>query len=224
MSNTHLYVLFDREDLDEVLAMTWREFQKKVEWNAGETRDFLLENVLSEEYEKKVDAVLTRKTVRETFRLCACHFDFLMSLLEITNICDTVTIPKRNYDFGEDIFSCAALGYQRGELTFLSLVSAFDLHLGWVGLDKFLAPAVTEAILEQPAKLMLPRLPKAQPGVECGRGNGLNVADTRRFMTFLKRAWDEEWPEIRSCEVAERLTEVIRCDFSKPCIFHWFEC
>lgn len=225
MSNTHVYKIFDREELDHVLAMTWRQYQKQMKWTARETRHFLLENALSEEYGNNVDAMLSGKTVRQTFRFCDGHFYFLMSLLENMNNYYSVTIPKRNYEFGEEIFSCAALGYQRGELSFPSLLAAFDLHLGWVTLDEYLDPAVAAAILELPVKAMLPRLPSAQPGKDCGGGNGLNVADTRRFMTFLTRAWDEDWPEIRSSEVAGLLFHTIRDGvWAKPCIFHWLEC
>lgn len=225
MSNTHLFCLFERAELDHVLAMTWRQFQKKMKWNSRDTRNFIVENALSEEYASKVDAVFSEKTVRQTFRFCGSHFYFLMSLLENTNNCCTVTIPKGNYEFGEEIFSCAALGYQRGELSFPSLVAAFNLHLGWVTLDEYLAPAIAAAILELPMKAMLPRLPDAQPGKDCGGGNGLNVADTRRFMTFLTRAWDGDWPEIRSSEVAGLLFHTIRdAAWAKPCICHWFEC
>ena len=114
MSNIHEYVVFDRQKLDPALALHWPAFEKDhPDWNQWKSaKDFLVEWALDESHHGSVDAILATKTVRATMALSDSPFSFLYGLLDEKGLVDChVDIDKGEYDYGDDIVSCAGAAF-----------------------------------------------------------------------------------------------------------------
>ena len=237
MSNTHEYVVFDRAKLDPAMALRWPAFEKKYPgWGQWESaRQFLVEWGLGESHSGSVDAILARKTVRGTLALSDDPFAFLRAVLDEKGLSACgVEVEKGDYDYGDDIVSCAGAAFTRGDLSLASLTAVYHLHASRVDPSEVLLPEVASAVQEQPGSPpMLPGLPDMMPA----GADGIGVSQARRVIDFLLRAWRERWPlqaegqvprageSIRSCEVADGLAQALRNRrLSKPCMFRWYEC
>ncbi len=237
MSNTHEYVVFDRAKVDPALAMKWPVFEKAYpkwfQWSSA--RDFMVEWGLDESEIERVDEILARKTVRQTTAGTGYGFGFLDMLLCEKGLTECViSIKKGDYDYGDELVSCAGAGFLRGDLSLASLTAVYHLHASRVDPWVVLPPDVAQAVGAQPRpRPMLPGLPNFIP--DCG--NGLGISQARRAIEFLIRAWKESWPlhaegqapgdgrTIRSTDVAGRLVQALRKrKLSKPCIYRWYEC
>lgn len=236
MSNTHEYVVFDRAKLDPALALKWPAFEKAYpQWFQWESaRDFLVEWGLGETHIGIVDDILARRTVRWTLLLSDDPFHFLWAILNEKELWDCyIEIEKWDYDYGDDIVSCAGAGFVRGELSLASLTAVYHLHASCVDPSQVLTPDVASVVKGQPGPLpILPGLPDLMPP----GADGIGVAQARRVIDFLLRAWREWWPlyakgqtprnreTIRCCEVAVGLAQALRKRrLAKPCIFRWYE-
>jgi hypothetical protein len=240
ISNIHEYVIFDRVRVDPILAMRWPEFDETYpgwsQWDSS--RDFLVEWAIMEEHIERVDEILAHKTLRATLPLCGGPFCFLHSILNEKDLheCD-VDIEKGDYDYADDIVSCAGAGFIRGDLSLASLTAVYDLHAVRVDLFAILPADVANAVLNQPERHpMFPRMPHMTSDLaECGV-DGIGVVQARRVIEFLLRAWREQWPlhgvdqaprngeSIRSCVVAEKMAKALRKrTLAKPCMFRWYE-
>jgi hypothetical protein len=190
---------------------------------------------LGESETDSVDAILARKTVRGTLALSDDPFAFLRALLDEKRLsAGGVDVEKGDYDYADDIVSCAGVAYTCGNLSLASLTAVYHLHASRIDPTEILPPAVAHAVLAQPeAPAMIPGLPNMMPP----GADGIGVAQTRRVIAFLLRAWREQWPikagdqappegmSIRSCVVADGLFQVFRqCRLTKPCMFRWYEC
>ncbi len=238
MSNTHEYVVFDRARFDPAIAMRWPAFEKAYPgWNSwGSAREFLAEWALDDESQiEAVDDILARKTVRATLAMCDAPFYFLWAVLESKNLWDCgVDVEKDDYDYADDIVSCAGAAFVRGDLSMASLTAVYHLHASRVDPSEVLLPDVAHAVLGQSGPPpMLPGLPDMMPV----GGDGIGVSQTRRVIDFFLRAWREQWPltaegqpprkgdSIRSCDVADGLAQsLLNNRLSKPCMFRWYEC
>ncbi len=236
MSNTHEYVIYDRAKLDPAIAMRWPAFEKAYgcgQWDSA--KDFLVEWALDDESQiDSVDEILTRKTVRATLAMSDDPFHFLWAILGSGLSACTVDVGKGDYDYGNDIVSCAGAAFARGDLSLASLTAVWNLHADSVDPAAVLLPEVANAVLAQPRPTpMLPGLSKMMDGY----GKGIGVSQSRRVIDFFLRAWRERWPlqaegqtprngeSIRSCVVANGLAKALRKrHLAKPCMFRWYEC
>ena len=238
MSNIHEYVVFDRAKLDPALAMRWPAFEKAypgwVQWESA--KDFLVEWALDDKSQiDSVDEILARKTVRATLAMSDDPFLFLLAILDEKGLsaCE-VEIERGDYDYGDDIVSCAGAAFARGDLSLASLAAVCHLHASRLDPAVVLLPDVTSAVQGQPSSpTMLPGLSDMMPA----GADGIGVSQARRVIDFFLRAWRERWPlqaegqtprngeSIRSCAVANDLVQALRNRrLSKPCMFRWYEC
>ncbi len=238
MSNTHEYVIFDRAKLDPALAMRWPAFEKAYpgwgQWASA--REFLVEWALDDQSQiDSVNEILARKTVQATMAMSDDPFQFLLMLLDSKALAACgVDIGKRDYDYGDDIVSCAGAAFARGDLSLSSLTAVCDLHASRVDPAEVLLPDVASAVQAQPGPPpMLPGFSDMMPE----GADGIGVSQARRAIDFFLRAWRESWPlqaegqtprngtSIHSCAVADGLAKALRkCRLSKPCMFRWYEC
>ncbi len=180
MSNLHEYFVFDRAKLDPALALRWPAFEKAHpgwnQWNSA--KDFLVEWALDESQHGSVDAILATKTVRVTMALSDSPFSFLYGLLDEKGLTTcSVEIDKGDYDYGDDIVSCAGAAFTRGELSLASLTAVCDLHASQVDPTEVLPPAAATAIQSQPKpSAMLPGWPDLMPT----GADGIGVAQARK--------------------------------------------
>jgi len=238
MSNIHEYVIFDRAKVDPALTMRWPEFDQTYPgWCVWESaREFLIESVLNEAQIGHVDEIFARKTLRATLRMSDGPFSFLHAILFEKKLWEChVEINFGDYDYGDDIVSCAGAGYIRGDLSLAALTAVCALHANRVRFADVLPYDVGIAVLEQAEPpLILPGLPgmKEDEGADC-----IGVSQSRRVIAFLLQAWRERWPlhgegqkprknrTIRSCAVANDLVKALRKRrLIRPCMFRWFEC
>ena len=238
MSNTHEYVIFDRGKLDPALALRWPAFEKAYpgwgQWASA--KEFLVEWALDDQSQiDSVDEILARKTVRATLAMSDDPFHFLRTVLDSKGLSACgVDIEKGNYDYGDDIVSCAGAAFARGALSLASLTAVYHLHASRVDPAEVLPPDVASAVQAQPEPPpVLPGLSDMMPE----GGDGIGVSQARRAIDFFLRAWRERWPlqaegqtprngeSIRSCAVAGGLAQALRKrHLSKPCMFRWYEC
>lgn len=237
MSNTHEYVVFDRAKLDPALAMRWPAFDKAYPgWGQWESaRDFLVEWGLSESNVALVDEIIARKTLRTTMLLDENPFHILWAILDSKGLSECgVDVDKGDYDYGEDIVSCAGAAFARGDLSLASLAAVCQLHASRLDPAETLLPDVAKALQGHPAPP--PMLPGFSDMMPAG-ADGIGVSQARRVIDFFRQAWRERWPlqaegqtprngeSIRSCAVADSLAKALRNRrLSKPCMFRWFEC
>lgn len=236
MSNTHEYVVFDRAKLDSAIAMRWPAFEKTygfIQWNSAKA--FLVEWALNDQSQiDAVDEILARKTVRATLAMSDDPFHFLWAILDSKGMsaCN-IDVGKEDYDYANDIVSCAGAAFARGDLTLASLTAVYHLHASWVDPAEVLLPDVARAVMGQPRpRPMLPGFPDMMPTY----GDGIGVSQARMVIDFFLRAWRERWPlqaegqpprkgeSIRACVVADGLAKALRKRrLSKPCMFRWYE-
>lgn len=236
MSNTHEYAIFDRAKLDPAIGMRWPAFEKAYPgWGQWESaKAFLVEWALDDRsLIDSVDHILARKTVRATLAMSGGPFHFLWGILDSKGLSACwVEIEKGDYDYADDIVSCAGAAFTRGELSLASLTAVCHLHASWVDPAEVLLPDVASAVQRQPGSPpMLPGFPDMMPE----DADGIGVSQARRVIEFLLRAWREEWPlqaegqalrngeSIRSCAVADHLACALRKrHLAKPCMFRWY--
>jgi hypothetical protein len=136
MSNTHEYVIYDRAKLDPALAMRWPAFEKAFPgWGQWESaKEFLVEWALDDQAQiDSVDVILARKTVQATLAMSDAPFHFLGAILDSKRLSACrVEIEKGDYDYADDIVSCAGAGFARGELSLASLAAVYHLARHWL--------------------------------------------------------------------------------------------
>lgn len=238
MGNTHEYVVLDRAKFDPAMAMRWPAFDKAYPgWDQWESaRDFLVEWALDDQSQiDSVDEILAQKTVGATLAMSGAPFYFLLGILDAKSLSACrIDVEEGDYDYGDDIVSCAGAAFARGDLSLAALTAVYRLHASRVDPTEILLPEVARAVLEQPeSPPMLPGLPDLMPGF----ADGLGVSQARKAIDFFLRSWSERWPlqakgqeprngkSIRSCIAADRITRALRRRrLAKPCMFRWYEC
>ncbi|MBA4191821.1 MAG: hypothetical protein C0467_27900 [Planctomycetaceae bacterium] len=241
MPNTHEYTFFDRSKLDRALTTKWSAADKRFsswgQWDSA--RSFLTEWALGGDVSPgELDRIIANKTIGATLRSSGDQFSFLWGLLDATGLCaGGAEIPKGDHEYADEIVSCAGVGFSRGVLSLAGLTAVYHLHANWVEIAQVVPAGVANAVRSQPSGApMLPGMPDLKPEV----GNGLGVAQTRRFIDFLRRAWKGKWPlypegktdsegregrTIRSCAVAEDLFKSVSRRHSRmPCVYRWYGC
>ncbi len=214
------------------MARTGKTYPGWGQWTNA--KEYLVEYALYDTPAAVVNFVLKRKTVRQALALSDDHFSFLRSFMDEKNLVRHVEIGYGDYDYGDDIVSCAGAAFVRGDLSLATLTALCDLHANRVDPDEVLLPEVASKVQKQPVPApMLPGLPDLMPE----GANGIGVSQSRKVVDFFLRAWRERWPlqaegqaprkgeSIRSCAVAKNWAHVLRTgNLSRPCIYRWFEC
>jgi hypothetical protein len=235
VSIIHEYVVFDRAKVDPAFAMSWPDFERAYpKWGQWYSpRAFLVEWALGESQIDQVDEILARKTVGQTFRFTTDPFGFLHQLLGEKGLYYDIDIKKGNYDYGDELVSCAGAAFIRGDISMASLTAVYHLHTQQIDLAAALLPDVARAVEERPGPApMFPGVPDfLSYGVD-----SIGILQSRRFINFLTRAWKERWPlhadgqtgqdgrTIRASEVAHDLVRMLRKRrWIKPCMFRWCE-
>lgn len=228
VSNTHEYTFFDRAKLDRALGLKWSAFDKSYPgWGQWESAKQFLTDWAIELPEDAVDRLLATKTVRATMRSAEDQFHFLWGILDAKQLhAGGTDIPKGEFEYADQIVSCASAAFTRGELTLAGLTAVYQLHASWVGPLKGVPRKIARAVMSPPTP-MFPDMPDlAPPG-----GDALGVVHTRLFFDFLRRAWKGQWPihqdgeTIRSCGIAAALVESLKGKrLVRPCVYRWYSC
>jgi hypothetical protein len=205
MGMEHYYQFFDREVVDPFLALTWRAFDKKHGWSDAcqwsSAAQFLSEYALEPPPadHRIVERILASRTLRWT--LChssAQYLCFSEGLLvhapAIEKRCPA-TEPPGLEEAG--LFRAAAVhGFLHGRTGRRTLCAAFAIT-GWAGEFEWLAlppdrGKIVRAALD--GTLSRPIFPWQDQSCLAVGFDALSLADTRRFLDFVRAAWAEKWP------------------------------
>ena len=212
MSMDYYFDFFDREFFDPVLPLSWREFQQRHNSNWVKDRNFdpweytgcsLRDlicwhyNMVEEDASRRMDDILSRRTVRWTIRNSDEQFGMIngiaQNMSEHRRFCASVVM----HDIGVTV-SVAAGAYLAGKIDGKSLAAVCQL----CGSDPQDCVRLTK---EQKKKLapVTSRIDYATP-IYAWQGERacaddycpscLGIAATRRFVACIVRAWSENWP------------------------------
>ena len=120
MANTHEHTFFDRALVDRAFAMKWAALDKKYrgwgQWSSAQ--DLLVNWAMDGIDDTEADHILATKTVRATFPSVRRPFGFLWGLSDAKSLCaGGADIPKGEHEYADQITSCAAAGFARGQLS-----------------------------------------------------------------------------------------------------------
>ncbi len=206
MGFDHYYQFVDRSVVDPFLRLTWGEFHKRYGWTDraqwASAAEFLTDFALEPEPESPAIAkdVLARRTLRWTLRHSAPQLFCLMEGLVVHVPAVAACCPGVGtscLDEAATFLAPAVYGFLEGRVRQRTLWAVFALHgcaneLQWLDLPRRQKKIVREALA--PSPLPRPMFPWQDEGSLDGQFFPLGVADTRRFLRFLRRAWDENWP------------------------------
>jgi hypothetical protein len=203
MGIEHFYQIIDRAVVDPFLALTWPEFHKRYGWKGTcqweSAADYLMEFGLDEEAdEEKVARILARRTLRWTMLRCSPQFYFLDVVFThaaaVRRRCPEFWV--RRFADHQLMLSAAVGGFLDGRLKKQHLRVVLALHGGpgeafSLEMPRTAVRAIESAILpwdERPP--MFPWQVRGEIHGSCPLG----IADTRRFLVFVRRSWSEKWP------------------------------
>ncbi len=248
MGIEHYYWVIDRTVIDPFLALSWREFHKKLGWDSTSqwksAAEFFLEFEMPVETDPKtVERILATRTVGWSMRHSSQPYWFLEYVIP-------TALRRRCPQFDPScleetamIIAAAVYGFLQGRVDRQTLFAVLVLidGIGWLKLRKSEEKAVLAALppLPQPKPFVLWQTERGDSSHSC-----LGLLDTRRFLRFLKRAWKERWPcsllspesqeelpvptkpplTMRDCEFAGKLIGGLRSKHVKRlCVLRCFE-
>lgn len=246
------YQIIDRAVVDPLLKLTWPRFLKKYGWSGNaqwrSAEDFLMKCALDPIPEDPaiVEDILARRTLRWTLRHSSPQFFCLIEglLVHAPNIAKRCPGIQASCLDEVAMFLAAALyGFLEGRISQRTLWAVFALHgcanqLQWLEVPRNQARILRAALA--PSLLPKPMFPWQDESCLDGQHFPLGLADSARFMKFLRRAWDENWPclylphdlryelpqsrvaTIRDCGTAETLLGNVPSDRRRRLCIYWF--
>lgn len=190
------YTFFDHEAFDPVWRMTWLEFLRKYRPNRS-TVEELLEFAWDGEIEERGLDKLDGKTLKWTLARSSPQF-FVMS--EIMEMCPRfrkhrVHVQVRYMGDGEGLIGAGIERWVQKKTSSRTLAALMKVHAIDKPSDTFeLPPRVASRVDRLVSAKQLEKPIYAWQG---SAFNCLGIADTRRFISFLRRAWEEDWPTPR---------------------------
>lgn len=227
------YDFFDREAFDPVWRFSWAEFVKqyptrwasKREYVSGEydgksLRGFLSNSMEPEPTPQELEDILARRTIRWTLQQSDNRL-FTMSeiMSNVPALRNRVTAFSMKCEINS-LLAAAVDAYLTRRAGVTALRAVLKLHCvgdpeGFLRLSSNESAALRVAV---PAVAQEPIYSWLGPYWLDGEqwANGLKVGETRAFVTFVTRAWDENWP-------CPRIKEMAREPFSDQSRFRDFE-
>jgi hypothetical protein len=206
MGLEHYYGFVDRSVVDPFLRLTWPEFDKHYGWTDraqwDSAAEFLTDFALEPQPESPatVKDILARRTLRWTLRHSAPQLFCLMEGLVVHVPAIAARCPGVETSCPDEVvmfLAPAVYGFLQGQISQRTLWAVFALHgcanePQWLNLPRRQKKIIREALA--PSPLPRPMFPWQDETSLDGECFPLGVADTRRFLRFLRRAWDENWP------------------------------
>ena len=202
MGIEHFISVIDRASIDEVLSLSWKEFNRRYRWTHSEwssATEFLQDYAYDPPPDlSTVDDIMERRTLRWTMNRCSPRLRFMYEIIEhvpdLRNRCLSYT-PRYLNDLAI-IHAVAAEAFVRGDISqamFFSILRFCErLSLGdAIDLKKPHYKAVVRAL-----KSWVPSMPPFRwlsldyfgEGYAC-----LNIRETKSVVKFLERAWKGRW-------------------------------
>jgi hypothetical protein len=217
----HDFEFFDRQVFDRCWQMPWMEFRRKykTEWalnlechpgvyEGHSLRELLAFVVEPEPSAEEIEGILDRRTVCWTLRRSEPQL-FAMSSIMWSGLPHfrnrLINLSTAEID---PLIAVAVDAYLRQTVSGATLWAVLKLH-SVVNLSEFLALTRNEALALKTVgvgRFMWQPIYKWQGASSLEEedwANMLGVADTRRFVAFLSRAWEDNWPAPRLKEMSD---------------------
>jgi hypothetical protein len=250
MGMDHYYTVFDKVFFDPVWKLSWREFLRgnRTRWatdkelladgDTGRSLRELIRFVVDPEPDRvEIERVLASERLRETIKKSSPQLMLMDELLRHVRGGADHFISSDPVETPAALIGAAAKAFLDGRTTARTLAAVTSLHpidpTEWIDLTKK-EVARLRAISAESRPPYAWQAPYAFEDEEWA--GALSVADTRRFITVVMRAWDENWPvptvaddiparpagRFRDFDEARDLRKVARraVVFRKPCAFH----
>jgi hypothetical protein len=228
MGMEQAYDFFDREAFDPVWQLSWAEFRKKhrtrwasaLEYDPDKSlRGLISFSIEPEPSPQEIEDILRRQTICWTLQHSVCRL-FTMSdiMLNVPSLRNRVMALSRKCEI-DSLLAAAVDAYLTRRAGVAALRAVFKLHCvadpgSFLKLKRHESTALRVAV---PAVFQEPIYAWLGPYWLDGEqwANGLNVAETRAFVAFVIRAWEENWP-------CPRIKEMVREPFSEQSRFRDF--
>lgn len=232
MGMEQVYDFFDREAFDPVWRLSWAEFLKKHRTHWASTQDYSPDGYFNESLRglisfsiepqpspKEIEDILRRRTIRWTLQ----HSD--RKLFTMSEIMSNVrSMRNRAVGFSikceiDSLLAAAVDAYLTRRAGVAALRAVLKLHCAdpgnYLRLNRRESAALRDAV---PALFQEKIYSWLGPYWLEGEQwtNGLNVAETRAFVAFVIRAWEENWP-------CPRIRDMTREPFSDQSRFREFK-
>jgi len=256
MGIEYFYQFIDRAAMDPVLSLTWNQYQAKYgfkhdQWkHPGELIDWFVDEAdLPDDPDSAEVKPYLNWTLRRTMRNSTPQYYFLIEVALMTSHVEG-KCPHVWPDAWEAegiLIASSVNAFLRGEINEGALRTVFTVTAtqdpgDWLRLTDRDQDLVLEACESWPPEK--PIYPWQPP--DCLRDDGysvLGLADTKRFLGFLQRAWDEDWPaprlkpwarkslklpsgstpRFREFDLTRKLVKCVReATFEKPCLIRYF--
>jgi hypothetical protein len=201
MGLEHFYWFVDRAVVDPLLETSWRSFLRKHPRRRAD-----VERILAFALEPKPDPaavadILARRTLRWTMKRATPAYFFLNELISLVP-----QLKRRSPEVWGSIYETAILvaasceAFLRREIDERTLWAVYNITgrqdpQEWLRLSRAESEEILQALgygaVEKPI-FRWQTIECLQEGYSC-----LLPADTRRFITFLQRAEEENWPAPR---------------------------
>jgi hypothetical protein len=226
------YDFFDRGAVDPVWRLSWAEFLKqhrtrwasKPEYGSGEYGGESLRGLLSfsiqpEPTPQELEEILGRRTIRWALQRSDCK---LFTMSEIMSHVPALRESRDGFSIKceiDSLLAAVADAYLARRAGVAALRAVLKLHSvdspgNFLKLSRHELTALraaAPAVFQEPIYSWLgPYWLDGEEGA-----NGLNAAETRAFVAFVVRAWDENWP-------CPRIKEMVREPFSDQSRFRDF--
>jgi hypothetical protein len=250
MSTEHFFWFVDRAVVDPILAMTWSSFLRRHPWPSSELTDLLRFSIEPEPSGAAVREILARRTLRWTMQRSTPAYFFLDEVVHHVS-----SVRRASPEVSSSLYETAVLvavaynAFLDRELDAKTTQAIFRITgaenpRAWLDLTPAHAARLNTVLaghLED--KPIFPWLGRdaTQDGY-----SALHVADTHRFMAFLRQAAEHNWPAprvkrdvmrkldkldrparktlaFRDCELTTNLARVAkRARFQRPCVLRYF--
>jgi len=213
------YHFFDRTACDQLWKTSWKEYLRRwgrTRWARAEPtregteslRDMISFHIDPEPTAEEVERILAHETIQQTVKRSSPQFGPMSELMS-----NTPAFRKHSQciffkgDYFAILIAVAFEAYLRGRAPQSALWPVFKLHSiedprGWLRLSsgerKTIKAVVSSHWMLEPIYRW-----QGEGGFLDGEqwSNCLGVADTRRFVALILRAWKENWPVPRLGEL-----------------------
>jgi hypothetical protein len=196
------YQFLDRDKVDPLLAMTWRQLLRRYRGWEDEIEELIAFAVDPEPDAAQVRAIIERRTLRWTLQRSSPQYHLLAEILAYARVndkCPYVECPAWEHPLLLAVAAEAFLANKIDRRTLYAVlrISAISFPTDWLDIA-----SSDERILARgwdPDEMARPIYPWQGAAAHLGSDGdtALGIVDTRRLVRFVLRAWNEDWPAPR---------------------------
>jgi hypothetical protein len=245
------YAIFDRDVADSLLAMTWRQFLHKRPRALRRIKELIDFAVEPQPDDSEIRSILANRTIRWTMHHSSPQYHFLGEVLDLVSSksgCCVFTVTEGGFEHGV-LPAVAVDAYLQKDIDRLTLHAVYRLSgIGspseWLEIS---AKDEVEACRDwNPDEIIRPIWPwqGREAHLDTEGDTGLGVVATRRWASFVLRAWQgnrqvprlsretlarlprgkRNMPRFRDFRFADELADAVRvCQGRRSSVFRRWE-